>query len=207
MKPGLDDLEKISPSRSSTMKRARGFPRGTRDHDVSQNIEALLRHIAGEPPFTILDFGCGPGRDLKAFKALGQSPSASRRRALRRDGARRVGVRVWQQDFLKLDLPEARFDGVFANAALFHVRAGAAARAATTARGAQARRRALLLQPARGKRGRLEPRPLRRVPRSGRVAPLDVGIGIHRARALLPARRIAARAAPWLASAWRRPAD
>jgi SAM-dependent methyltransferase len=28
---------------------------------------------------------------------------------------------VWQQDFLKLDLPAARFDGVFANASLFHV--------------------------------------------------------------------------------------
>jgi SAM-dependent methyltransferase len=28
---------------------------------------------------------------------------------------------VWQQDFLQLDLPANRFDGVFANAALFHV--------------------------------------------------------------------------------------
>src|ERR1019366_4478386 len=28
---------------------------------------------------------------------------------------------VWQQDFLKLELPEKYFDGVFANAALFHV--------------------------------------------------------------------------------------
>jgi hypothetical protein len=33
--------------------------------DVSQNLAALLRHIEGEPPFTTLDFGCGPGRDLK----------------------------------------------------------------------------------------------------------------------------------------------
>jgi hypothetical protein len=28
---------------------------------------------------------------------------------------------VWQQDFLKLDLPAGRFDGIFANAAQFHV--------------------------------------------------------------------------------------
>jgi SAM-dependent methyltransferase len=28
---------------------------------------------------------------------------------------------VWQQDFLRLDLPAGRFDGVFANATLFHV--------------------------------------------------------------------------------------
>ena len=31
------------------------------------------------------------------------------------------GCEVWQQDFLKLELPERHFDGVFANAALFHV--------------------------------------------------------------------------------------
>jgi SAM-dependent methyltransferase len=31
------------------------------------------------------------------------------------------GCEVWQQDFLALDLPPACFDGVFANAALFHV--------------------------------------------------------------------------------------
>ncbi len=28
---------------------------------------------------------------------------------------------MWQQDFLRLELPPERFDGVFANAALFHV--------------------------------------------------------------------------------------
>jgi SAM-dependent methyltransferase len=28
---------------------------------------------------------------------------------------------VWQQDFLKLQLPDSHFDGIFANAALFHV--------------------------------------------------------------------------------------
>ena len=31
------------------------------------------------------------------------------------------GREVWQQDFLQLELPEKYFDGVFANAALFHV--------------------------------------------------------------------------------------
>ena len=32
-----------------------------------------------------------------------------------------TGCDVWQQDFLHLDLPAAHFDGIFANAALFHV--------------------------------------------------------------------------------------
>src|SRR3546814_15804026 len=31
------------------------------------------------------------------------------------------GCEVWQQDFLALDLPDACFYGVFANASLFHV--------------------------------------------------------------------------------------
>ena len=47
------------------------FREGTRDHDVRQNIDALLRHIDGAPPWSILDLGCGPGRDLATFRALG----------------------------------------------------------------------------------------------------------------------------------------
>src|SRR5262249_30728732 len=31
------------------------------------------------------------------------------------------GCEVWQQDFLALSLPAASFDGIFANASLFHV--------------------------------------------------------------------------------------
>jgi len=101
---------------------AEAFWEGTRDHDVSQNIDALLRHIEGEPPFAILDFGCGPGRDLMALAGRGH-------RATGLEGAARLaamarahsGCEVWQQDFLALDLPAGRFDGVFANAALFHV--------------------------------------------------------------------------------------
>ncbi len=102
--------------------RAEAFREGTRDHDVSQNIEALLRHLAGSPPFTILDFGCGPGRDLKDFTArghvaVGLDGSASFVEMARAES----GCEVWQQDFLALDLPAGRFDGIFANASLFHV--------------------------------------------------------------------------------------
>jgi SAM-dependent methyltransferase len=101
--------------------RAQEFWTGTRDHDVRQNIDALLTRIESAPPFDILDFGCGPGRDLRALCALGH-------RAVGLDGAdefvamaRESGCEVWQQDFLQLQLPAARFDGVFANASLFHV--------------------------------------------------------------------------------------
>jgi SAM-dependent methyltransferase len=103
-------------------RHAESFWEGTRHHDVSQNIEALLEYIEGEPPFTILDFGCGPGRDLKVFSERGHI-------AVGLEGAPRFaemarlysGCEVWRQDFLALDLPESYFDGLFANAALFHV--------------------------------------------------------------------------------------
>jgi SAM-dependent methyltransferase len=101
---------------------AESFRAGTQGYDVSQNIAALLRHIAGEPPFTILDLGCGPGRDLAALTALGHTAvgldGSARFAAMAREA---TGCTVWQQDFLALDLPAARFDGVFANASLFHV--------------------------------------------------------------------------------------
>ena len=101
---------------------AESFRDATANHDVSQNIEALLRHITGAPPFAILDFGCGPGRDLQAFTRLGH-------RAVGLEGAAGLaamaraatGCEVWQQDFLKLQLPAGHFDGIFANASLFHV--------------------------------------------------------------------------------------
>jgi SAM-dependent methyltransferase len=103
-------------------QRAQAYWEGTRDHDVTQNIAVLLQNIEAAPPFELLDFGCGPGRDLKTFEALGHratglegSPQLA---ALARANS---GCEVLEQNFLELDLPSGRFDGVFANAALFHV--------------------------------------------------------------------------------------
>jgi len=123
MKPLSNELEAISTrTLEHYNQRAEDFRDGTRDHDVSQNIAALLRHIEGRPPFTILDFGCGPGRDLQAFTALGHLAIGLDGSARFAEMARNAsGCEVWQQDFLKLELPDGRFDGVFANASLFHV--------------------------------------------------------------------------------------
>ncbi|HMC46651.1 MAG TPA: class I SAM-dependent methyltransferase, partial [Caballeronia sp.] len=61
-------------------------------------------------------------RDLKVFAELGHLAIGLEGAASFAEMARAYsGCVVWQQDFLKLDLPESRFDGVFANAALFHV--------------------------------------------------------------------------------------
>ena len=101
---------------------AEAFREGTRDHDVTQNIAALLRGIRGSPPFTILDLGCGPGRDLATFTAMGHVAIGVEGAVRLAEMARAAsGCEVWEQDFLALDLPAAKFDGIFANASLFHV--------------------------------------------------------------------------------------
>lgn len=101
---------------------AEDFREGTREHDVSQNIAALLRHIQADAPFQILDFGCGPGRDLRTFSALGHMPIGLDGCPQFVEMARSDSqCEAWQQDFLALDLPPARFDGIFANAVLFHI--------------------------------------------------------------------------------------
>ena len=118
--PELDQIS--SRTLSHYNRHAESFWEGTRDHDVSQNRDALLAELEGMPPFRILDFGCGPGRDLKVFTELGHV-------AIGLEGAERLavlarqysGCEVWLQDFLHLELPPEYFDGVFANAALFHV--------------------------------------------------------------------------------------
>ncbi len=112
MKLDPQDLEKIAHlTLEDYDQRAEEFWQGTRDHDVGQNIAALLQSIDGEPPFTILDFGCGPGRDLKVFAGLGHIAvgleGAAHFAAMARAHS---GCEVWQQDFLKLDLPGGRLE-------------------------------------------------------------------------------------------------
>jgi SAM-dependent methyltransferase len=118
-----DDLDTIARHTLAHYdSHADSFFAGTIDHDVSQNIAALLGAISAPAPAVILDLGCGPGRDLKTFTELGH-------RAIGIDGAGEFvrmaraysGCEVWQQEFLHLELPPEIFDGIYANASLFHV--------------------------------------------------------------------------------------
>jgi uncharacterized protein YbjT (DUF2867 family) len=86
---------------------------------VMQNAQSLVCYELGGPRVYAYRW---PGRDLKAFVEQGHN-------AIGLEGAEHFvtmarahsGCEVWRQDFLKLALPEKHFDGVFANAALFHV--------------------------------------------------------------------------------------
>lgn len=105
---------------------AQSYKEGTWDHDVSQNRQALIEALKEFRPhqekYDILDFGCGPGRDLVAFSEEGHEPVGL-------DGSPKFcqmaeklsGKKVWCQDFLHMNLPDQRFDGIYANASLFHV--------------------------------------------------------------------------------------
>ena len=95
---------------------------GTRNHDVGQNYEALLEAIEGAPPYAILDLGCGPGRDLHFFRSSGHdAPGLDGSMAFVAMARRYSGCDVLHQNFLAMNLPVNRFDGIFANASLFHV--------------------------------------------------------------------------------------
>jgi len=101
---------------------AAAFWEGTKDHDVTQNYAALLNAFPQGKTLDILDFGCGPGRDVAYFKRIGHRPVGL-------DGCENFcamaheysGCDILHQHFLSLSLPDQAFDAVFANASLFHV--------------------------------------------------------------------------------------
>ena len=117
---------------------AAAFDAGNKNHDVSQNIDALLGAIAagragdalggvaadqGADRPVIVDLGCAGGRDLVALTTRGCEAWGVEGSPAFCELARRAapGCTVLEQDFVDMDLPAESFDGAFANASLFHV--------------------------------------------------------------------------------------
>jgi len=116
----LDEIESVTVEHYDTS--AQSFWVGTKDHDVTQNYQAMLSQFLDDQTLDILDFGCGPGRDILYFKSLGHRPVGL-------DGSEEfckmardlTGCEVLHQAFLNLSLRKEAYDCVFANASLFHV--------------------------------------------------------------------------------------
>lgn len=101
---------------------AKAFWDGTKDHDVSQNTQAFLNALPKEKSLNILDLGCGPGRDLHYFKSLGHNPiGLDGSQALCDMATQHSGCPTINESFVNMDLSGHKFDGIFANASLFHV--------------------------------------------------------------------------------------
>jgi len=117
------DLLKISgKTLDDYAGRTASFWEGTKDHDVTQNYRAFLEALPEKEHASLLDFGCGPGRDLFYFKKLGHRPIGLEGcEEFCRMAREYSGCELWRQDFLKLKLPKNFFHGIFANASLFHV--------------------------------------------------------------------------------------
>lgn len=115
-----DEIERVTINHYEL--NAESFWQGTRDHDVSQNTNAFLQVLPKDRALDILDFGCGPGRDLAMFKQLGHRPTGlDGSEAFCTMAQQYSGCTVLHQNFLNLDLKLGSFDGIYANASMFHI--------------------------------------------------------------------------------------
>ena len=100
-------------------KNAGNFVKGTINADMEFNRKKFLQRLPEQG--SILDFGCGSGRDAKVFLDLGYEVEAA-------DGcgelcemaAEYTGIVVRQMDFMELDVRE-KYDGIWACASVLHL--------------------------------------------------------------------------------------
>ena len=95
------------------------YAKATKHADMSENYNRFLRHV--KKGGSIIDLGCGGGRDLKFFKdndyyAVGIDASEE----LCSIAAAYSGCPVICCDFLTW-IPETKFDAIWANASLVHL--------------------------------------------------------------------------------------
>ena len=98
---------------------ADAFVEGTRNADMSEQYSAFLRYLPSDG--SILDLGCGSGRDSAWFSSLGFRVTAvDGSEALCRRVKENYGIEAICMDFRDLSFVE-EFDGIWACASLLHV--------------------------------------------------------------------------------------
>src|SRR3979490_3434225 len=100
MKLNPQDLKKIAHlTLEHYNQRAEDFWEGTRGHNVSQNIAALLQYIESEPRFMTRFWLRARARPQVVCRPRSHRGRFGRRRALRRDGARPQRLRSMAAGF------------------------------------------------------------------------------------------------------------
>lgn len=100
-------------------KNVQNFVKGTINADMGMNRGKFLARIPAHG--SILDFGCGSGRDTKKFLEMGYAVEAvDGCRELCEMAAAYTGIPVRQMDFLELDDRE-KYDGIWACASVLHL--------------------------------------------------------------------------------------
>lgn len=100
-------------------RNAEAFFRDTVAADVSSLRACFLAHVP--PGGTVLDAGCGSGRDAAAFHAAGYQVTAFDGSAeMVRLAREHTGLPVQRMTFAEMSW-EAAFDGIWASASLLHV--------------------------------------------------------------------------------------
>ncbi|MCD8286145.1 MAG: methyltransferase domain-containing protein, partial [Clostridia bacterium] len=95
------------------------FAADTVDADISetQRLFAQMLPDGGD----VLDFGCGAGRDVKAFLCMGFHVDAiDGSKEMCRIASEHTGIKVRQMYFQELEETE-RYDGIWACASILHV--------------------------------------------------------------------------------------
>lgn len=98
------------------------FIAGSFSADVSETMQRFLSHLP--PSSRILDAGCGSGRDLKSFLALGHTAEGfDASRAMVEASRSLVGsdIPIRQISFKEFDDPPGRWDGIWCLASLLHL--------------------------------------------------------------------------------------
>ncbi|MBR0091807.1 MAG: class I SAM-dependent methyltransferase [Lachnospiraceae bacterium] len=99
------------------------FIRMSRGADISGLRHRFLQYVKKKPA-RILDFGCGAGRDTKAFLELGYETEAMDGSAeLCQAASAYTGIPVRQMLFSEFQERD-RYDGIWASASLLHLRFG-----------------------------------------------------------------------------------